>query len=152
MFEMSSPIRIGDDVALHALVPLAAGMPVAKERGWCWPRTESKECFAFDPRGPRQLGPVRTSLPLYEVRPRTGCDAFEADGASRGRIDRRVTRDISVTSTQAVGTDTAVIGLVIVTGQERGLVATCVRDIAVEPSERGGGLVFHAINLRRAEL
>lgn len=63
MFEMSSPIRIGDDAALLALVPLAADMPTANDKGLVWPRTESEECLAFDPRGPRQLGPVRTSLP-----------------------------------------------------------------------------------------
>ena len=57
-----------------------------------------------------------------------------------------------MTSTQAVGTDTTVNGLVIITGQERGLAATCVRHIAVEPSERGGGLVFHAVDLRRANI
>lgn len=37
-------------------------------------------------------------------------------------------------------------------GAFSGLAATCVRHIAVEPSERGGGLVFHAVDLRRANI
>jgi hypothetical protein len=45
-----------------------------------------------------------------------------------------------------------VIGLVIMSGQERDLAATCVRHVATEPPARGDGLVFHAADLRRANI
>lgn len=93
---------------------------------------------------------------LHEGMPRTIVMAFEGvDGASRRRVDtiaRRVTRDISVTATNTVGSETTVIGLVIMSEGERSLAATCVRHVAVEPPERGDGLVFHAVDLGRANI
>lgn len=65
---------------------------------------------------------------------------------------RRITRGVSVIATNTVGSDTTVIGLVIMSGQERDLAATCVRHVATEPPARGDGLVFHAADLRRANI
>lgn len=93
---------------------------------------------------------------LREVMPRTVVMAFEGvEGASRRRVDRvarRVTRDISVTATNTVGSETTVIGLVIMSQMERDLAASCVRHVAEEPPESGDGLVFHAGDLGRANI
>lgn len=156
MSEMSS-IRIGDDAALLELVPLASAMPTAKD--------ERMVLAAYQIRGMLRLRSRRSEIArirqeviaaVHEVMPRTVVMAFEgADGATRRRVDRvakRVTRDISVSATNVVGAETTVIGLVIMSDRERDLAAACVRHVAVEPPERGDGLVFHAAELSRANI
>lgn len=156
MSEMSS-IRIGDDAALLALVPLASDMPTAKDQRLVLAAYRIRGMLGFRSRR-SEVARIRQEVTaaLHEVLPRTVVMAFEgADGASRRRVDRiarHVIRDISETATNAVGSDTTVIGLVIMSQQERDLAATCVRHVAVEPPESGDGLVFHAADLRRANI
>ena len=156
MSEMSS-IRIGDDAALLALVPLASDMPTAKDQRLVLAAYRIRGMLSFRSRR-SEVTRIRqeVSVAVLEVTPRTVVMTFEGvDGASRRRVDRiarRVTRDISVAATNVVGSDTTVIGLVIMSQRERDLAATCVRHVAVEPPGRGDGLVFHASDLRRANI
>lgn len=156
MSEMSS-VRIGDDAALLALVPVEFEMPTADDQRLVLAAYRIKGMLSFRSRR-SEVTRIREEViaALREVMPRTVVMAFEGvDGASRRRVDRiarRVTRDVSVTATNTVGSETNVIGLVIMSQGERDLAATCVRHVAVEPPERGDGLVFHAADLGRANI
>ena len=44
------------------------------------------------------------------------------------------------------------IGVVVMSPAERDLAAACVRHVAAQPPHRGDGLVFHASDLRRANI
>ena len=152
-----SSIRIGDDAALLALVPVASVMRPAKGERLLLAAYRIRGMLSFRSRR-SEVTRIRqeVSVAVLEVTPRTVVMTFEGvDGASRRRVDRiarRVTRDISVTATNVVGLQTTVIGLVIMSARERGLAATCVRHVAVEPPERGDGLVFPAADLSRANI
>jgi hypothetical protein len=157
MSEPSLAVRIGDDDALLALVPLASDMPTGEDQRMVLAAYRIRGMLTFRSRR-SEAARIREEVvtALRDVRPRTVVMAFEgADGASRRRVDRiarHLTRDISVTATNAVGADTTVIGLVIMSGRERDLAASCVRHVALEPPERGDGLVFHAVDLGRANI
>ena len=157
MSEPSLPIRIGDDAALLALVPLASDMLTAKDQRLVLAAYRIRGMLSFRSRR-SEFARIRQEViaALHEVRPRTVVMAFEgADGVSRRSVDRiarHVTRDISVAATNVVGSDTTVIGLVIMSQRERDLAATCVRHVAVEPPGRGDGLVFNAADLSRANI
>jgi hypothetical protein len=152
-----SSIRIGDDTALLALVPSASVTPTAEDERLVLAAYRIRGMLRFRSRR-SEVARIRQEVivAIHEVMPRTVVMAFEgADGASRRRVDRvarRVTRAISVTATNVVGAETTVIGLVIMSDRERDLAATCVRHVAVEPPERGDGLVFHAAELSRANI
>ena len=153
----TNSIRIGDDAALLALVPLASEIPAANDHRLVLAAYRISGMLGFRSRK-REVARIRQEVTaaLHEAMPRTVVMAFEGvDGTSRRRVDRiarRVTRDISVTATNTVGSETTVIGLVIMSQRERDLAATCVQHVAVEPPERGDGLVFHASDLGRANI
>ena len=157
MSDIRSPVRIGDDAAVLDLVPLASDMPTVEDLRMVLAAYRIRGMLGFRSRR-AEVARIRREVTgaVHAVQPRTVVMVFEgADGASRRRVDRiarHVTRDIRVAATNAVGSDTTVIGLVVMTGQERDLAATCVRHVAVEPPERGDGLVFHAADLRRANI
>ena len=157
MSEMISPVRIGDATALLGLVPLASETPTHKDQRLVLAAYLIGGMLRFKSRR-SELTRIRQEAiaALHEVRPRTVVMAFEAaDGASRRRVDRiarRLTRDISVAATNAVGSDTTVIGLVIMSALDRELASACVRHVAEDPPESGDGLVFHAADLSRANI
>lgn len=157
MTEMSLPVRIGDDPAVLDLVPLISDMPTVRDLRMVLAAYRIRGMLSFRSRR-AEVARIRHEVTeaVHTVQPRTVVMVFEAaDGATRrrvARIARHVTRDISVAATNAVGSDTTVIGFVVMSGQERDLAATCVRHVAVEPPERGDGLVFHAADLRRANI
>ena len=157
MTEMNAPVRIGDDPAVLDLVPLISDMPTAGDLRMVLAAYRVRGMLSFRSRR-AEVARIRREVTdaVHTVQPRTVVMVFEAvDGATRRRVDRiarHVTRDISVAATNAVGSDTTVIGLVVMSGRERDLAATCVRHVAVEPPERGDGLVFHAADLRRANI
>lgn len=152
-----SSIRIGDDDALLALVPQMADMPTDKDLRLVIAAYRIKGMLGFRSRR-SEVTRIRQQVmhALREVNPLTVVMTFEGiEGASRNRVDRiarRVTRDISVSATNTVGSATIVIGLVIMSQGERDLAARCVRHVAEEPPESGDGLVFHAADLGRANI
>jgi hypothetical protein len=63
-----------------------------------------------------------------------------------------VVGEVSRSATNLVGADTTVIGVVVMSPAERDLAAACVRHVAEQPPHQGDGLVFHASDLRRANI
>ncbi len=157
MSVVKSPIRIGDDAALLELVPSTSGVPTAEDQRMVLAAYHVSGKLGYRARR-SEAARIRDEVvaSLREVQPRTVVAVFGGShGASRRRVDRmarRITRGVSVIATNTVGSDTTVIGLVIMSGQERDLAATCVRHVATEPPARGDGLVFHAADLRRANI
>jgi hypothetical protein len=93
---------------------------------------------------------------LHIVRPGTVVVAFDGAGTmSRARVHRLATGvvgEVSRSATNLVGADTTVIGVVVMSPAERDLAAACVRHVAEQPPHQGDGLVFHASDLRRANI
>ena len=154
---MDLPVKLGDAHDFLTLVPSPPTERVAED--------ERLVLAAY--RFPRGLGiwarralasriEHEVTTALHIVRPGTVVVAFDGAGTmSRARVHRLATGvvgEVSRSATNLVGVDTTVIGVVVMSPAERDLAAACVRHVAAQPPHRGDGLVFHASDLRRANI
>jgi hypothetical protein len=151
------PLRIGDAHGILDLVPVTVDSTAVGKEKMVLAAYGVSGALGFRMRRQREAEiRAEVAAALHEVRPRTVVMVFEGiSGTPRSRVDRisrRVTREVSVDATNMVGSYTTVIGLVVMSPEERALAATCVRHVASDPPESGDGLVFHAADLRRANI
>lgn len=153
---MDLPVKLGDAQEFLMLVPSPLAERVAEDERLVVAAYRFRRGLGI--RARRALASRiehEVTAALHIVRPGTVV-AFDGAGTmSRARVHRLATGvvgEVSRSATNLVGADTTVIGVVVMSPAERDLAAACVRHVAAQPPHRGDGLVFHASDLRRANI
>lgn len=154
---MDLPVKLGDAQEFLMLVPSPLAERVAEDERLVVAAYRFRRGLGI--RARRALASRiehEVTAALHIVRPGTVVVAFDGAGTmSRARVHRLasgVVGEVSRSATNLVGVDTTVIGVVVMSPAERDLAAACVRHVAAQPPHRGDGLVFHASDLRRANI